>query len=249
MRTMTIFVLMAAAVLQAADSADALFRRGVQAYERGEYAEAVRSFEEAADRGRASAALYYNLGNAYYKQDDIGRAVLNYERARRLAPRDEDIRFNLGVAQLRVVDKIASPEIDPIYKFFLGIKTLLTLPQLTRLTILLYLLFMALLIVRQWDRGNRLSFLRYAVRPILILLIVIGALFALRVHEDMTTVEAVVLQKSVTVLSEPQAAATEVFTLHEGVKVRIIDQSGAYVRLRLADGKDGWAPAGALEII
>ncbi len=65
----------------------------------------------------------------------------------------------------------------------------------------------------------------------------------------MTTVEAVVLQKSVTVLSEPQAAATEVFTLHEGVKVRIIDQSGAYVRLRLADGKDGWAPAGALEII
>lgn len=231
-----------------ADSVDLLFNRGVQAYERGDYREAAQWFEEAARQGLASPALYYNLGNAYFKLEDIGRAVLNYERAKKMAPRDEDVLFNLGVAQLRVADKIASPEFDVIYKTFNGIKTALTLSQWMHVTLALYVLLFVCLIALYLDR-KRFAFVRYLIRPTAALLLVAALFFALNVRDDLTIQEAVVLSPSVDVRSGPQRDATEVFTLHAGVKVRVLDRSAGFMRIRLSDGKDGWIPADALELI
>lgn len=245
----TVLILLALWQVGLADSLESLFQQGVQAYQRGDYAEAVEHWQNAVRQGRASAALYYNLANAYFKIDDIGRAVLYYERARRLAPGDEDIDFNLGVAKLRTVDKIASPEIDYFYKLFNRLKNMLSLPQWTWLVVGLYILLTALLIIRLLARGGLANFLAPAVTPVLIVLLIAGSFFFLRVREDVTVKEAVVLDQNAAVLAGPQRDATEVFVLHEGAQVRIIDRSGEYLRIRLSDGKDGWILGGALEAI
>jgi tetratricopeptide (TPR) repeat protein len=226
-----------------------LFQQGVQAFQNGSYTDAIAKFENAAKQGKVSAALYYNLGNAYYKTDEIGRAVLNYERARRLAPNDADIEFNLQIAQLRVVDKIASPETDYFSKLFRNIKNVLALPQWTWLTIILYILLAALLIMRLLVRNTLSLIARHAVLPVLILLLIASFFLGLKIHEDMMVKEAIILDKNTAVMSGPLADATEVFALHEGVKVRIMDRSGEFVRIRLSDGKDGWVSGRALEII
>jgi tetratricopeptide (TPR) repeat protein len=228
---------------------ESLFQQGVQAFQNGNYADAIAHFENAAKQGQVSASLYYNLGNAYYKTDEIGRAMLNYERARRLAPNDADIDFNLQVAQLRVVDKIAFPETDYLSKVFRSFKNMLTLPQWTLVAIILYVLLAALLIIRLLVKNTLSLIARHAVLPVLIVLIVASFFLGLRIHEDMTIKEAIILEKTVAVLSGPLADATEVFALHEGVKVRIMDRSGEYVRIRLSDGKDGWVAGRTLETI
>ncbi len=233
-----------------ADQSEYLFQQGVEAYQQNDYQAAIENFEAALDHGQASAALYYNLGNAYYKIDEIGKAILNYERAKQLEPRDKDVEFNLQIAKLQVVDKIPSPEPDFFFTVWNGMKNVLSLQQFAMLTIALYVLFMVLVIIRLLTKNSRIAaFARFTWVPVLIILIIAGSLFIIRVQQDINIKHGVVLADKVSVVSSPSTESTEMFALHEGVKVQIIAQSGEYTRIRLTDGKDGWVPRGALEII
>lgn len=233
-----------------ADQTDYLFQQGVQAYQDGDYAGAIESFQGALQLGQESAALYFNLGNAYYKTDDIGRAIVNYERAKRLDAHDEDIDFNLQIAQLRVVDKIPTPEMDYFYQLWQNIKNGLGLNLLTILTLSVYILFILLLIIKLFAKRSVLqSIIRYALTPTIIILVLISLLFGLRVRDDLTTHYGVILAHKVAITSSPAEDATEVFALHEGVKVRIVATSGNFYRVRLSDGKDGWVKTESLQII
>ncbi len=245
-----IFYILFLASVSVADQAEYLFEQGVQAYQQNEYQTAIEQFELALQHGKASAALYYNLGNAYYKLDDIGSAILNYERAKKMEPRDEDVEFNLQVAQLRVVDKIPSPEEDFIFKLWTGIKNILSLEQLAVVTIVLYILFIALIIIRLLVKRPGLAALaRYSWVPTLIILLLFSALFVIRIRQDVNVKYGVILVDKVSVVSSPANDSTEMFALHEGLKVQVIAESGTFARIRLTDGKDGWVPRGALEII
>ena len=238
------------ASLGAANQAEYFFQQGVEAYQQNDFETAVTHFEAALQHGQESEALYYNLGNAYYKLDNIGRAILNYERAKRLAPADKDVDFNLQIAQLRVVDKIPSPEADFFFKLWNSIKNVLSLEQLAVLTLVLYILFIAILVMRLLLKNktvNRTS--RHAWLPVFIVLLFTASLFMIRVRQDLKVNYGVILVEKVSVVSSPAVDATEMFALHEGVKIRIIAHSGEFMRIRLTDGKDGWVPMGALEII
>lgn len=232
-----------------ADQAEYMFEQGVLAYQNGEYEQAINHFESALNHGKASAALYYNLGNAYYKIGEIGPSILYYERAKQLAPHDPDIEFNLNVAQLRVVDKIPSPEMDYFFKLWTSIKHALTLPQLTAVTLGLYVLLFLLFITRLFSPSSVRDIVRYSTLPVLVLLLISTFLFVIRVREDVNVQNAIILSDKVSVTSGPADDATEVFALHEGVKVRVIDRSGDFVRIRLSDGKDGWVPQSTLDVI
>jgi tetratricopeptide (TPR) repeat protein len=87
-----------------------VFARANQLYEEGRYQEAVAKYEEILASGMQDGRVYYNLGNAYFKQDKLGPAILNYERAQRLMPRDEDIKVNLAYARSQIVDKVETPD-------------------------------------------------------------------------------------------------------------------------------------------
>ena len=118
------------------------------------------------------------------------------------------------------------------------------------LTIILYVLLFVLVVLRLVVRNNfvfRLA--RIAWLPIFILLILVGSLFIVKVRQDINVKHGVILVDKVSVVSSPSIDSTEMFALHEGVKIRIIAQSGDFYRIRLTDGKDGWVPLTALEII
>ena len=115
-------------------------------YEDGRYEQAARSFQQLVDKGYGDPVLYYNLGNAYFKQGDIGRAILNYLRAERLAPRDDDIRANLDFARSQTLDLLESGE-APFVRFVTGLLFRVTAGELGAVALTLWLLFAACLLL------------------------------------------------------------------------------------------------------
>lgn len=233
-----------------ADQKSYLFRNGNEAYQKGKYEEAISDYQQILKMGYESPELYYNLGNAYYKMHKIGPAVLYYNRALKLAPRDEDIRHNLELVNMRVVDRIPSiPELFYIryFKSFQNLFGTGTLFWITAIFYMLTILFIVLaLLVR--NRGFR-KVSRQLAWAIGIVFLVFAFILGTKTWAQTHTVEAVVLVPKVDVKSAPTKDGTLVFSLHEGVKVRVEQKTDGWFEIKLADGKEGWLPTRAVGII
>jgi len=244
-RTLCMFALLTTTAI--ADEASTLFEQGNRAYEAGRYAEAAASYEKIIAAGRENWQLYYNLGNAYFKQRQLGRAILNYERARLLNPENEDVRFNLELANLSVIDRVPVPPRSLIVGLLEDSLHAINLRTAAMVTAGLWVLLFAILIARLLARGG--MFHRLGQRllwPGLTLWLVFAAVFGWQLYEKSSYEYAIVLASRVVATSAPSPEATEVFTLHEGVRVQLESTSGDYRRIRLADGKVGWMPQSAL---
>jgi len=227
-----------------------LFQKGNKLYEEGRYEEAIQAYQKILDMGYESSELYYNLGNAYFKKKDIGRAILYYERAKKLSPEDEDVKFNLRLANLRVVDKITLPPQFFLFKIISDFKNLFTLDQLAVTVLILYSMAITVSILKILIRKRpiqRLSSL--LIPPVIFFLIVFSIVFGVRIHEAKTHAEAIILAEKVEVRSSPQEEGIELFFLHEGTKVKIEEISGEWVKISLPDGKVGWVKGEVLEKI
>lgn len=226
------------------------FEQGNTFYQKGEYRKAVENYESALKLGYENAALYYNLGNSYFKLNKIGKCILSYERAKKFAPRDQDILYNLQIAQLRVVDKIVTVPPYFLARIWIGFKNYLGIYQLSLVALIFYILMIAALIGKILAKKHRLQrFARITFVPLFILFLVSSGLFAIRLNEEAKIKEGVVLVEKVDVKSSPAEDATEVFALHEGIKVKIKDASGKYFKILLSDGNVGWLPKDSIEII
>jgi tetratricopeptide (TPR) repeat protein len=226
------------------------FNQANQLYRDAQYEKAAKVYDQVLKNGYESTALYYNLGNCYFKLHNLPAAILSYERAKRLAPHDEDVSYNLRLANLRVVDKI-----DPLPQLFLidwwnGFIGLFS-PDGWALAVILcawasvaggmaFFLFRSGVI-------QRLTFAAAAVSVICCFISVTGLLQQLkREGHDRA---AVVFSPSVSVKSAPDNQSTDLFVLHEGVKVELLDAVGEWRQIRLPDGKVGWLTDGAIEVI
>ncbi len=228
------------------DEAEALFIRANDLYQKGDYASALAEYEKIHQLGYQSWELLYNMGNACYKQGQIGRAILFYERAKKLNPKQEDVNFNLALANLAVVDRI--PEMPRLF-FVTWIDKLAHLAATEVMVagaLVLYGVLMGLLILRILRRPTGGPALLSGLAALLAVLV---ALTAYRLYLETTTRYAIVLAQKVEVRSAPDETSTEVFTLHEGVKVQIQDATGRWARIRLADGKVGWLKRETVEEI
>lgn len=220
------------------------------AYVRGEYQQAIKDYEALLKQG-ASADLYYNLGNAYYRTENITRAVLNYERALLLSPGDRDIRFNLQIAQAKTIDKIV-PESEMF--FFTWYKSLVNLMSvdawartaLISLTLVIILLLVYLFSDRIWLRK-----IGFFGGIILLVMFVLCNVFAWQQKQNLLFRKgAIVIAASATVKSAPASNGTDLFILHEGTKVTVTDGSMKdWQEIRIADGKEGWIERKQLEEI
>jgi tetratricopeptide (TPR) repeat protein len=232
------------------DEAESLFHQGNERYENGDYAGAVEAYERVTASGKQNWQLYFNLGNAYYKLNQIGRAILNYERALKLNSENEDIRFNLQLANLAIVDRIPEP---PKAIWIVWVEKIVLSPSFDTLvwaTLALYALFtvfFALKFFKPQLRQNRS--IRFFSGTSLAFFIASFLWFSFRWYKIETEQYAIVVQEEVSATSSPTNDATEVFTLHEGTKLKIEQQSGSWVRIRLRDGKIGWLPADVLGMI
>jgi tetratricopeptide (TPR) repeat protein len=218
------------------------FRQGNALYQSGRFDSSLAVYRKVLEQGYENGPLYYNMGNCAYKLGRTGAAVLYYEKARRFMPSDEDLKANLLLANLRVVDKVeVRSEFLPLRLFRLAVHALppaalaLMTPGFFGLAVGCFILY---LLSRKRLPG--LLGLRGAV--------LFGALFAVagllwlgRIQSDRSTVEAVILTTKVDVMSAPGGQdSVESFSLHEGTKVRLDRQSGEWVEIVLPDGKVGW---------
>jgi tetratricopeptide (TPR) repeat protein len=232
------------------DHRDYLFQQGSGLYQKGEYEKALDSYGGILTMGYESAEVYYNMGNCYFKLGRNARAILYYERALRLRPRDEDIRYNLQMANLAVTDKIqAIPELFHV-RAFKRLRSLMSLRVLTIFALILYFLTAAWAVFWMLARSRILRRVSRAAFLICLAFLILSSLTLVsKILSGSRNVEAVVQAGEVTVRSAPRDEATEIFTIHEGLKVRISDRREGWYEIRLADGNEGWLPAGDVEII
>lgn len=230
---------------------DVRFESANQIYRSGNYEKAAKLYEEILSQGYEGPALYYNLGNCYYKMNNIPAAILQFERARKLDPDDEDINHNLALANLRVVDRI-DPIPDLFYMNWWRKWSNLTSSNVWA-GLAVGFLWLALLLFAALFLPYRSYLMRRILSSlalILLALFVISVAAAVDRHgREQEQDYAIVFSASTDARSAPDPQSTSLFVLHEGVKVQLLDHVGDWNKIRLADGKIGWIPATALKAI
>ena len=220
------------------------------AYARGQYQQAIKDYEALLKQG-AAAELYYNLGNAYYRTENITRAVLNYERALLLAPGDRDIRINLQIANSKTIDKIVPESEMFFFTWYRSLVNLMSVDGWAWLAIISLALVVALLLVYLFSDRILFRKIGFFGGLALLLLFVLGNIFAWQQKQNLLYRKgAIVITPSVTVKSTPAMNGTDLFVLHEGTKVVITDGSmKGWKEIRIADGKEGWVESKKIEEI
>ncbi len=245
---MVLFSLTSLTLAQSVSPPEAM-RVGNQHYESGRYSEAVQVYESIVAAGVRDSALYYNLGNAYYKQGDLGRAILNYRRAHYLNPRDRDVTANLAVARTQTLDRLEGSDEGLLTNFVQIAEEWLTLNEALALALILWLLICALAVVAiLFKRMQRASLWAMAILGIFLALGVIS--MANRYYLQNTSPPAVIVAQEVDVTSGPGSGEQYLveFTLHAGAEVRLLESRPGWRRIALP-GNDfqGWVPTEAIE--
>lgn len=219
-------------------------------YAKGNYQQAIKDYQEILKEG-VSSEIYYNLGNAYYRTDNITQALLAYERALQLSPGDNDIRFNLQYARSKTIDKI-TPETEMF--FVTWYNSLVNFTSVDRwantaivsIVMALLLILVFLFAPQMWARKS--GFYGSAV---FLLLFAFANLFAFQQKHELETKQgAIVIAPTVNVKKTPAASGTDVFVIHEGTRVDITDRGMKQWRgVKLADGREGWLKTSQIEEI
>lgn len=220
-------------------------------YEKEKYAEAATAYESVLKTQGVAPEVYYNLGNCYYKLDEIPLAVLNYERAFLLDPGDGDIRANLALARGKTIDKVVPPSEMFFVTWWRDLTNCMSMNEWALLGIVSFVLM--LLGILAYMFVPRLEVRKAGVYGAMALLVVtlIANLAAVSQHYSQTHRDtAIILSPAVTVKSSPSEKSTDLFLIHEGSKVEILDGSmKEWMEVKFEEGKQGWVPVKALEII
>ena len=220
------------------------------AYVHEHYQQAIAGYESLL-KGGVSADLYYNLGNAYYRTDNITKAILNYERALLLSPGDADTRFNLQMARSKTIDKI-TPESEMFFvTWYHSLVNLMSVDAWARTALIALAIAIILALAYLFSGRIWLRKVGFFGAFFLLVVFVLSNLFAFQQKQKLThRTGAIIMTNAATVKSTPSKNGTDLFILHEGTRVTIIDGSmSGWKEIRVADGKQGWIDARQLEII
>jgi len=221
-----------------------------QFYAKNKFEDAISGYKSIIDSGVESSAIYYNLGNAYFKTNNIPKAIVNYERALLLNPNDEDIKYNLELANTFIIDKIES--IPPFF-LKLWLNNFSMLMQSNNWAIIsisgfiIFLIFSLIYLFTNKIVVKKLSFWF----GIVIFIISISAFGFANRNKNLLTKNntAIIMASSVTAKSTPDESGTDLFVVHEGTKVKVNDKIGNWVEIKLSDGNKGWILSQQLEQI
>ena len=228
---------------------DSLWRSGVEAYTAGDYASALQDWEELRSAGLVSKELYYNLGNAYFKTEEIAPAILWYERALRLDPSDADIRYNLEFARSRTQDRI--DEVPEIFFEAWGHKMCYLLPSDTWAVLSLVFLAATVALALLFLLGSTSGRRGFFAGIVTLLLAFLGWDFAQWQRTEARRQDTAIVMRAVSsVKSSPSAdTAKDLFILHEGTRVKLLDSVSSYSNIELSDGRQGWILTKDIEVI
>jgi len=195
--------------------------------------------------------LYYNLGNAYYRTENITRAVLNYERALLLSPSDPDIRFNLQMARSKTIDKIVPEQEMFFVTWYRSLVNMASVDGWAMIALVCLGLAIVLALIYLFSNLIWLRKVGFFGAFLMIIIFVCSNIFAHQQKKQLVyRTGAIITESAVTVKSTPAKNGVDLFILHEGTKVTIIDASmKEWKEIRLADGKEGWIETRQMEAI
>ena len=248
-RCLLALLLVALAAPAQAAAPEARFQDGLKAYENRDYAQAVATWQALVDSGYGGAELVYNLGNAWYRRGDAGRAVLNWERVLLLDPLDRDARANLALARAGLADRFEAPVRLPLWDTLDGLLAGLPAPLLAWGSLLFGLCAAGVAASRYVVAERRLPAAARLLLAILLVPALAGSLLLLLQDRRLShRPRAVVLADKVEVRAAPSAGATAQFDLHAGTTVVLTrDPAEGWREIEVPDGRSGWVPPGSLE--
>ena len=225
----------------AQNPADEWFDQANAAYNSGNYETAVELYEKILDTDMESVPVYYNMGNAYYKMREYPMAIYSYEKALKLDPSNEEVSTNLEIANLAIVDKIEPVPQSFIERWWRSLRAMCSSDRwawwsVAAFALLLFCLFMFL-------RSRRVVVrkLGFFMGIIFIIVFALSVVFAAQLkHAATTQDQAIVMTPTVTVKSSPSDDGVDLFVLHEGTKVSVLETSNGWNKVRIANGSVGW---------
>ena len=220
------------------------------AYAAENYTEAIEIYNDILKEG-TSADIYYNLGNSYYKTDEIAKAILNYERAILLRPWDSDIQHNLNLARTKTVDKITPVSEMFFIKWMKDLISFITVDGWAYLALSAFIFALVSFLVYFFSKTLIVRKIGFFSFLFTLVIVVVANIFAMvQLDKIKSKKDAIIMSGSVEVKSTPTQSGTNLFILHSGTKVLIIDDSmKEWKEIKLADGKIGWIPVSDMEII
>lgn len=228
--------------------AHGIFYKANELFKENKYQEAQQEYEKLLGMGIKSGNLYYNLGNAYFKSGNLGKAIVNFERAQQLIPQDSDLRANIAFAESLREHPISAAEPVWIVRVFKYIAGHFTMDTLTLLLVCIY--WVLAITLSTGILFKRIAVLaRKFVLALALALCISGCLWLVRFYADYKDVYAVVIDKATDSRFAPSEEATTHFKVYEGTKLIIIREDGAWARIKTLDGKIGWVKENTLEKI
>ena len=219
-------------------------------YSKGNYADAAKAYEKVLSTQGVAPELYFNLGNAYYKSSETGRAILNYERALRLSPTFEDARYNLEIAQLKVIDNVNLNQSFFVGRWVDGLIKLFNSNQWIWLSLTLFLTTLICAFVFIFGASRPLRKISFYTGSIILVISLVAFVFSgIRKDQMINHREAIVMTGVVSVKGAPDKSGTELFQLHEGTKVFVKTTLGNWIEIKLGNGNIGWVEQENIERI
>ena len=236
--------------LQVKASNNELFTKANEYYKKGAFDTAVVCYESIVKSGQESAELYFNLGNSYFKLKQNARAIVNFERAHKLSPEDEAISANLELANALLTDKInVLPEFF-LNKWYKKVLCIYTADKWAKISISAFIFTLVLLLVYFFSRFILLKKISFWFAVIALGVSATSLSMAYKQEQlYISEKSAIVITASVTVKGSPDEAGTDLFVIHDGLKVEIIDQVGNWRNIKLPDGNKGWLKLSDIEVI
>ncbi|HLG34694.1 MAG TPA: tetratricopeptide repeat protein [Bacteroidia bacterium] len=236
--------------LIAKESADSKFTKANTLFQKQDFEGAVKGYFEVLRYDSTSPEVWFNLGNAYYRLGDFPKAILSYERAKKISPADEDIEFNLHVANLHTTDKI-----DPLPRIFylrwIDVASyLFSLSDWAVTIVILFVLIIIFILCYFLIPSIAIRKTSFYFGVVSFLLVVSSYNLALHQrHLIYGTERAIIISASVYVKSSPDEKGTDLFILHEGTKVDLLDELNDWKKIRIANGSIGWVRENTFEVI
>lgn len=249
-KNIIIILLSLTATISMAQKADQMALNGNELYRQGDFAGAIHSYESAINQGRTSANLYYNLGNAYYRANEIPHAILNYERALRLKPSMRDAKENLALAQNMTIDRIEKLPKLFIIRLYNNLSLHITPIAWRAIWLVLFALLIATITGIIIGRTLNIRRICLSSAIIIALFILLTTLFLISSTNHFNNhSDAIVMQQSLTVKSSPENQSADKLIIHEGTHVYINETLSEWCKITIDDGTTGWCKADAIERI
>jgi tetratricopeptide (TPR) repeat protein len=229
---------------------DPIIEAANKAYNKEKYNDAIILYNKMLEKGKVASDLYYNLGNCYYRIANYPMAILNYERAKKLNPADADVDFNLKITNTKIIDKIESvPQLFFIRWWFL-LSNVLSYDYWAYVSIVSICLFFIFLFIYLSSNTYKIKKMSFWIGFSMILITIFSINFALKQYNNINAKnQAIIFSPTVTVKSSPDEKGTDKFVIHEGTKVMLLDELNNWVKIRIANGSNGWVEKQTFEII